>query len=165
MKIPHDFFLITARKSTSFLIDSWNFHVLFFQYPQNSMPSTPPPSSPLCLHFFWNSPFLFMWLKFQKRLFAGKALFRILPNLHGGVFFAQSLTLSYRKSLSCKNRFIDLLCKSMDWLLYHRDLRHERVDHFSKKAPTVLFDRVRNKILSGVLQNNCLKKVLKFHSL
>ena len=133
MKIPHDFFLITPRKSTSFLIDSWNFHVLFFQYPQNSMPSTPPPSSPLCLHFFWNSPFLFMWLKFQERLFAEKALLRILPNLHGGVFFAQLLTLSCRKSLSYKNRFIDLLYKSMDWLLYHRDLRHERVDHFPRK--------------------------------
>ena len=30
--IPHDFFLITSGNST-FLIDPWNFHILFFQYP------------------------------------------------------------------------------------------------------------------------------------
>ena len=38
------------------------------------------------------------------------------------------LTLSVRRSLSYRNQFIDLLCKSMDWFLYGRDLRHERVE-------------------------------------
>ena len=30
MKISHDFFFITPGNSTSFLIDPWNFHILFF---------------------------------------------------------------------------------------------------------------------------------------
>ena len=37
------------------------------------------------------------------------------------------LTLSWRRSLSYRNQFIDLLCKSMDWFLHDRNLRHERV--------------------------------------
>ena len=35
------------------------------------------------------------------------------------------LTLSWRRSLSCRNHSIDLLCKSIDWFLYERDLRHK----------------------------------------
>ena len=35
------------------------------------------------------------------------------------------------KSLSYRNKFIDLLCKSMDWFLYDRDLRHERVKYLN----------------------------------
>ena len=31
------------------------------------------------------------------------------------------------RSLSYGNQSIDLLCKSKDWFLYHRDLRHKRV--------------------------------------
>ena len=38
------------------------------------------------------------------------------------------LTLSWRRSLSHRNQSIDLLCKSMDWFLYDRDLRHESVN-------------------------------------
>ena len=37
------------------------------------------------------------------------------------------LTLSWRKSISYRNQSIDLLCKSMDWILYDNSLRHERV--------------------------------------
>ena len=36
------------------------------------------------------------------------------------------LTLSWRRSLSYKNQSIGLL-KSMDWFLYDRNLRHERI--------------------------------------
>ena len=36
-------------------------------------------------------------------------------------------TLSWRRPLSYRIQFIDLLCKSMDWFLYDKDLRHERV--------------------------------------
>ena len=32
MEIPHDFFLDIPENSTSFLIDPWNFHMLFLQY-------------------------------------------------------------------------------------------------------------------------------------
>ena len=36
------------------------------------------------------------------------------------------LTLSWWKSLAYRNQSIDLLCKSVDWFLNDRDLRHER---------------------------------------
>ena len=38
------------------------------------------------------------------------------------------LTLSWWWSLSYRNQSIDLLCKSLDWFLYDRDLRHESVN-------------------------------------
>ena len=37
------------------------------------------------------------------------------------------LTLSYRRYLLYRTRSIDLLCKSMDWFLYVRDLPHEKL--------------------------------------
>ena len=38
-----------------------------------------------------------------------------------------ALNLSWRRPLLSRNQSIDLLCKSIDWFLYDRDLRHERV--------------------------------------
>ena len=38
------------------------------------------------------------------------------------------LTLSWRRSLSYRNQSIDLQGKSMNWFLYDKDLRHERVE-------------------------------------
>ena len=38
------------------------------------------------------------------------------------------LTFSWLRPLSYRNQSIDLLRKSMDWLLYDNDLRHERVN-------------------------------------
>ena len=52
IEIPHYFFLNTPGNSTSFLIDPWNFHVLFLKYPWKFHVL-----NPLCLDFFWNSPF------------------------------------------------------------------------------------------------------------
>ena len=43
------------------------------------------------------------------------------------VNFSTFLTLSWRKSLSFRNHYSHLLCKSMKWFLYDRNLRHERV--------------------------------------
>ena len=48
MEIPHDFFLVTPRKSTSFLIDS-GISACFFQYPLKFHVL----HSPICF-FFWN---------------------------------------------------------------------------------------------------------------
>ena len=46
----------------------------------------------------------------------------------------EHLTFSWRRSLSYRNQSIDLLCKSMEWFLYDRYLRHERVKQpFSSK--------------------------------
>ena len=39
-----------------------------------------------------------------------------------------SLTLSWRRPLSYRNQSIDSESKSMDWFLYDKDLRHERVN-------------------------------------
>ena len=35
----------------------------------------------------------------------------------------------------------------MDWFLYDKDLRHERVKYFYEKAPSQTFDRVLNTSL------------------
>ena len=51
------------------------------------------------------------------------------------------LTLSWRKSLSYRNQSMDLLCKSMDWGLYNRNLRHER---FKIKITLSLFPQITN---------------------
>ena len=40
------------------------------------------------------------------------------------------LTPSLRRFLSYRNQSIDLLCKSMNWFLYDRDLRHERINSY-----------------------------------
>ena len=50
MEIPHDFFLITPRNSTSFLIKPQNFDVLFLHQPSKFHVL-----KPTCLNFFWNS--------------------------------------------------------------------------------------------------------------
>ena len=38
------------------------------------------------------------------------------------------LNLSWRRSLLCRNQSIDLQSKPMDWLLYDKNLRHERIN-------------------------------------
>ena len=39
---------------------------------------------------------------------------------------SKALTLSCWRFLSYRSQSTDLFCKSMDWFLYNRDLRHER---------------------------------------
>ena len=46
------------------------------------------------------------------------------------VFLLLDLTLSGRRTLLYRNQSIYLLYKLMDWFLYDRDLRHERVKLF-----------------------------------
>lgn len=43
------------------------------------------------------------------------------------------LTLSWLRSLCCRNQSFDLLCKSIDWFLHDRDLNHERFKGKFKK--------------------------------
>ena len=43
----------------------------------------------------------------------------------------QILALSWRRSLSYRNQFIDLQSKSVDWFLYDNGFRHERVNWLS----------------------------------
>ena len=77
-----------------------------------------------------------------------RGVFRALTNIYDRVYYEnswrllvvnyfcnkkcmkRSLTLSWRRSLSCRNQSAYLLCKSLDWFLYDRDrdLRHGRVN-------------------------------------
>ena len=43
------------------------------------------------------------------------------------LFWGTSLTLLLQKSLTYWNQSINLQSKSMDWFLYDKDVRHERV--------------------------------------
>ena len=52
---------------------------------------------------------------------------------------SSALTFSWRRCLSYRNQFIDLLCKSMFWFLYDRHLRHERVRESIYVARASLF--------------------------
>ena len=54
-------------------------------------------------------------------------------------------TFSWWWSLSYRSQSIDLLFQSVDWFLYDRDLRHERV-----KIITSLFKHAKNQIKSSV---------------
>ena len=56
MEIPNEFLLNTPGNPTSFLIDPWNFDMLFLQYPWIFHVLNHP--EPPCLDFFWNSPFI-----------------------------------------------------------------------------------------------------------
>ena len=56
MEIPNEFFLNTPGNPTSFLIDPWNFDMLFLQYPWIFHVLNHP--QPPCLDFFWNSLFI-----------------------------------------------------------------------------------------------------------
>ena len=49
------------------------------------------------------------------------------------------LTLSRRRPLSYIKKSIDMLSKKMDWFLYDRDLRHERVKGLFSKLYLSLF--------------------------
>ena len=52
---------------------------------------------------------------------------KVIKNHHQDYQFQRELINSFIKSLSCRNQSFDLLYKSMDWFLYNRDLRHERI--------------------------------------
>ena len=65
------------------------------------------------------------------------------------------LTLSWRSSLSYGNQSTDLLCKSMDWLLYDSDIRHERlnciwydINGYSPKYFVSIFNRAHRTTYS-----------------
>ena len=48
--------------------------------------------------------------------------------VHLGASSLSYLTFSWQRSLSYRKQAIDLQSISMDWFLYDRDLRHERVN-------------------------------------
>ena len=77
------------------------------------------------------------------------------------------LTLSWRRFLSYKNQSTDLLCKSIDFLPYVRDLRHERVNRnpgTSKVAINFILSNLffRSNARQQSLQD-ALDRLLLFH--
>ena len=64
------------------------------------------------------------------------------------------LTLSRRRSLLYRNQFIDLQSKSMDWLLYGRGLRYERVNDKIRKSS---FLDILGTFWNLLNHNHCIK--------
>ena len=52
-----------------------------------------------------------------------------------------------------RNQFIDLLCKSIDWFLYDRDLHHERskVNNKSKEIAITFSFSNKNIVIFGFM--------------
>ena len=73
--------------------------------------------------------------------------------------FAMAFTLSWRRSLPYRNQSIHLLCKSMDWFLYDRDLRLERV---KKNITETTLSRIRSNFYDVAFFFFC-KKPLTFY--
>ena len=79
-----------------------------------------------------NSVPLINYLKtnFIAKIWATWTLFQMIK-IHKFLYFSvskYSLTLSWWRTLSYRNQFIDLLRQLMDWFLYDNSLRHERVN-------------------------------------
>ena len=67
--------------------------------------------------------------------------------------------------MSYRNQYNDLLCKSMDWFLFGRDLRHERVKYLEKldlleirSMRRVISEKVFHKITVTVAFLNLIPK-------
>ena len=84
-----------------------------------------------------------------------------------------ALTLSWRRSLLYRNQSIDLHCKSMEWFsmewfLYNRDLRHERIKglihdlpaELNVKCPTLQLPRTK---LSLIFQLQPISNIASSH--
>ena len=65
----------------------------------------------------------------------------------------QSLTLSWQRSLSYQNQSIDFLCKSVDWFLDNRDLRHERFNKSLLKSKILFLFHYKCKHFKAVIKN------------
>ena len=83
--------------------------------------------------------------------FKVKELF--VNSCESGIFF-WFLTLPWRRSLSYGNQSNDLQRKSMDWFLYERDFRHERVKRemaFITWTPKVLHCQIYCSLICSLI--------------
>ena len=62
----------------------------------------------------------------DKRKFTSFDQFEVVFEGEFALVLTPGLTLSWGKFLSYGNQSIDMLCKSVNWFLYDRDLRHRR---------------------------------------
>ena len=64
-----------------------------------------------------------------ETLLRKKDLFNPISVIGLNEFFETTfLPLSWRRFLSYRNQYINLICKLIDWFLHYRELRHERVN-------------------------------------
>ena len=78
---------------------------------------------------------------------------------------ALGLTLSWWRSLSYRNQSIELLCKSMDWGLYDRDHRYERVKASWKLCLNLCFRKwLRTQVQPGK-EFNAFRTVSVVHTI
>ena len=100
--------------------------------------------------FYWNTTLALNLLVYHLRVFLKYAMTNdrwSIPSL----ILQSSLTLSWRRPLSYRNQSIDLLRKSMDWVLYDNGLRHERVKSiFPSILPMILEDRKKALVCKGL---------------
>ena len=84
----------------------------------------------------------------------------------------QPLTLPWGNSLLYRNHYIDLLCKSMKWFLYYKDLRNERVkckplDQGSHISISVAIEESYSAFSKAFHSSRKLKKIMitrsRFH--
>ena len=115
------------------------------QYFQIVFASTHAQASPLLHLLHWCSHCICFWICFinvnQVLTWSSSICYLIhfiywrSCRLSGDLFqkdiYLKHLTLSRRRFLSYRNDSINLLWKSMAWLLYDRDLRHERVKAYT----------------------------------
>ena len=73
-------------------------------------------------------------------------------------WMSSKLTLSWQRPLSYRNQSIDLFCKSKDWFLYDKDLRHERVKKIDTSSCTFSF------LQSAILQKDTNRTGSKYSS-
>ena len=59
----------------------------------------------------------------------------------------KTLTLSWRRPISCRNQSIDLRSKSMDWFLYDNGLRHGRVKTLVRISSSRIETECKDSIL------------------
>ena len=64
---------------------------------------------------------------FPVKFVVGKTLISKACSFYRRLIFYCTLTLSLQRPLSYRNQSIDWLCKSMNWFLYDKGLRYERV--------------------------------------
>ena len=79
--------------------------------------------------------------------------------LTGIICFYNSI-MTWRRPLSYRNQFIDLLCKSVDWFLYDRGLRHKRVNVVLTNRDEV----IQQYFKSGLSSNETLSVLSANHN-
>ena len=115
-----------------------------FKLPSATIPTVGDMQQPLmiklcCLHFkmmvvwkcwIWKQTEC-NWVSHQWYFHLGQSIFlcyKLSKYFYYVAFLRKSLCLLWRRSLSYTKQSIDSQSKSMDWFLYDRDFRHERVN-------------------------------------